>query len=72
MGVIDKRRGSVRFKREELIGLASRHIAKRGIAWCPEELGIFSSLDVREILLLPPVVAPGDRGLPSCCWSRLS
>ena len=59
MGVIEKRRGSVRFKDEELIGLSSRRIARKGIAWCPEERGIFSSLDVRENLLLPPVVAPG-------------
>ncbi len=59
MGVIDKRRGSVRFNGNELIGLSSRHIARQGIAWCPEERGIFSSLDVRENLLLPPVVAPG-------------
>ncbi|WP_446720766.1 ABC transporter ATP-binding protein [Mesorhizobium sp. L-8-3] len=59
MGVIDKKKGSVRFRNEELIGVGSRHIAKKGIAWCPEERGIFSSLDVEENLLLPPVVAPG-------------
>ncbi|ODT06036.1 MAG: ABC transporter ATP-binding protein [Mesorhizobium sp. SCN 65-20] len=59
MGVIDKRRGSIRFQGSELVGLASRHIARKGIAWCPEERGIFASLDVRENLMLPPVVAPG-------------
>ena len=59
MGVIEKRRGSVRLNGDELVGLASRHIARKGIAWCPEERGIFSSLDVRENLMLPPVIAPG-------------
>jgi branched-chain amino acid transport system ATP-binding protein len=49
----------VRLRGEELIGLSSRHVARRGIAWCPEERGIFASLDVRENLLLPPVVGEG-------------
>ena len=59
MGVIDKRKGSIRFHDEELIATGSRHIARKGIAWCPEERGIFSSLTVEENLLLPPVIAPG-------------
>lgn len=59
MGVIEKRKGSVRLNGQELIGLGSRHIARKGIAWCPEERGIFSSLDVEENLMLPPVVAEG-------------
>ncbi|HEX7967339.1 MAG TPA: ABC transporter ATP-binding protein [Stellaceae bacterium] len=59
MGVIPQRRGSVRLGGQELIGLASNHIARRGIAWCPEERGIFASLSVEENLLLPPVVQPG-------------
>lgn len=59
MGVIEKRKGSVRLKGQELIDLASRQIARKGIAWCPEERGIFSSLDVEENLMLPPVIAEG-------------
>lgn len=59
MGVMEKRSGSVKFKNEELIRLGSRHIARKGIAWCPEERGIFASLDVEENLMLPPVIAPG-------------
>jgi branched-chain amino acid transport system ATP-binding protein len=35
-----------------------------GIAWCPEERGIFSSLNVEENLLLPPVVREGGLSLP--------
>src|SRR6266852_4350805 len=56
MGVIAQRRGSVVLGGQELIGLASNQIARRGIAWCPEERGIFASLSVEENLLLPPVV----------------
>jgi branched-chain amino acid transport system ATP-binding protein len=59
MGMIDKRRGSVRFEGQELISLPSNRIARLGLALCPEERGIFASLDVEENLLLPPVVRPG-------------
>ena len=63
MGVIGKRAGSVRFNGTELIKATSDRIARLGIAFCPEERGIFSSLDVRENLLLPPVVRPGGLSL---------
>jgi branched-chain amino acid transport system ATP-binding protein len=59
MGIIDKRTGSVRFEGRELIALASNEIARTGIAVCPEERGIFASLDVEENLELPPVIKPG-------------
>ena len=59
MGVIGKRRGSVRFEGRETIGLPSRAIARAGIGYCPEERGIFASLSVEENLMLPPVVRPG-------------
>lgn len=59
MGVIDKRTGSIKLKNDELIKLGSRFIARKGIAWCPEERGIFASLDVEENLLLPPVISEG-------------
>ena len=62
MGMVGKRKGSVRFEATETIGLASDKIARLGIALCPEERGIFASLDVKENLLLPPQVKPG--GLP--------
>ena len=63
MGIIDSRTGSVRYEGAELIGCSSDVIAKAGIAFCPEERGIFSSLDVKENLLLPPVVRPGGLDL---------
>jgi branched-chain amino acid transport system ATP-binding protein len=59
MGIVDKRRGSVRFDDRELIELASNRIARLGIAFCPEERGIFASLNVEENLALPPVVRAG-------------
>ena len=59
MGIVGKRKGSVRFEGRELIRLASHEIAKLGIAFCPEERGIFASLSVEENLLLPPIVRPG-------------
>jgi branched-chain amino acid transport system ATP-binding protein len=62
MGIVTRRRGSVRFGGEELIHRPSNVIARLGIAFCPEERGIFASLNVSENLTLPPVVRPG--GLP--------
>ncbi|MCG2627025.1 ABC transporter ATP-binding protein [Bradyrhizobium sp. WYCCWR 13023] len=62
MGIIGKRTGSVKFNNQEIIRTTSDKIARMGIAFCPEERGIFSSLDVKENLLLPPVVRAG--GLP--------
>src|SRR5699024_4326812 len=59
MGVVPRREGSVMFEGTETIGMASNRIARRGIAWCPEERGIFASLDVAENLMLPPQVRPG-------------
>jgi branched-chain amino acid transport system ATP-binding protein len=59
MGILGQRNGSVRFRGAELIGLQSNRIARLGIAYCPEERGIFASLDVEENLLLPPVVRRG-------------
>ena len=62
MGIVPRRRGSIRFDGQELVQLRSDRIARLGIAFCPEERGIFSSLTVEENLLLPPEVRPG--GLP--------
>ena len=63
MGIVPQRRGSVAFRGSELTGLASNRIARLGIAYCPEERGIFASLDVEENLLLPPAVLPGGIGV---------
>ncbi|MBV9559636.1 MAG: ABC transporter ATP-binding protein [Bradyrhizobium sp.] len=63
MGMIGKRTGSVRFNNQAIINASSDRIARLGIAFCPEERGIFSSLDVRENLMLPPVVREGGLSL---------
>ena len=59
MGIVRQRTGSVRLGGDELIGLPSNAIARKGIAFCPEERGIFASLTVEENLVLPPRVQPG-------------
>ncbi|MBI5131298.1 MAG: ABC transporter ATP-binding protein [Rhodopseudomonas palustris] len=63
MGIIGKRTGAINFDGHDISRAASDKIAKRGIAFCPEERGIFASLDVRENLMLPPQVRPGGLSL---------
>jgi branched-chain amino acid transport system ATP-binding protein len=59
MGMVARREGSVKYEQKEIIRLPSNAIARMGIAFCPEERGIFSSLNVQENLLLPPKVRDG-------------
>jgi branched-chain amino acid transport system ATP-binding protein len=59
MGIVGKRTGSIRLNGAELVGLPSNKIAKLGIGYVPEERGIFSSLNVEENLMLPPMVKAG-------------
>jgi branched-chain amino acid transport system ATP-binding protein len=63
MGIVEQRTGSIRFAGQELIGLPANRVARLGLAYCPEERGIFASLDVEENLLLPPTVRPGGMAL---------
>ena len=59
MGMVGRRRGSILYEGKETIGLYSNRIARMGVAFCPEERGIFASLNVLENLLLPPKVREG-------------
>ncbi len=59
MGIVPHRTGSVMFEGREMIGRTSDRIARAGLAFCPEERGIFASLNVEENLELPPEVRPG-------------
>ncbi|MCF4125781.1 ABC transporter ATP-binding protein [Methylobacterium sp. SyP6R] len=59
IGILAKRKGSIRYDGTETIAMASRNIAKLGLGYVPEERGIFSSLSVYENLMLPPRVKPG-------------
>lgn len=59
IGIVRRRKGSIRFEGKETIGLSARATARCGIGFCPEDRGIFSSLNVEENLLLPPVIREG-------------
>jgi branched-chain amino acid transport system ATP-binding protein len=59
MGMVARREGSITYEGWETIALPSNRIARLGIAFCPEERGIFASLNVLENLLLPPRVRDG-------------
>lgn len=63
MGILGKRSGSVIYDGAEIIKMQPRQIAKLGIAICPEERGIFASLNVDENLMLPPRIADGGLSL---------
>ena len=59
MGLVPRRQGQVRFRGRDTSRMRPDVIARQGIAFCPEERGIFSGLNVTENLLLPPTIAPG-------------
>ncbi len=63
MGLVGRRKGSIRYNGREMVGLRPDLIARTGIGYCPEERGIFASLNVTENLMLPPVVAEGGLDL---------
>lgn len=63
MGLVRQRSGSIAFAGTETIRLPANAIARLGIAFCPEERGIFASLNVTENLTLPPVIRPGGMTL---------
>ncbi len=52
MGLWRASQGSVRFEGEPIAGRPTPEIARRGIAYVPENMGIFADLTVRENLLL--------------------
>ncbi len=59
MGLVPQRTGSIRFEEAETTGMQPHDIARLGIAYCPEDRGIYATLDVAENLHLPPQVRPG-------------
>ena len=59
MGLIGTRKGSIKVRGAETIGMATHRIARLGLGYCPEERGIFSSLSCEENLMLPPQLAAG-------------
>ena len=63
MGMVGRREGAIEFEGRPIGALASHQVARLGIAFCPEERGIFASLNVRENLMLPPTVREGGMDL---------
>jgi branched-chain amino acid transport system ATP-binding protein len=64
MGLVSPRTGSIRFDGRELIRQRPATIGRLGIGYCPEERGIFASLDVEENLMLPPRIRDGGMSVP--------
>lgn len=52
MGLWPVSQGSVRFEGEDIGALSTPEIARRGIAYVPENMGIFADLTVHENMLL--------------------
>lgn len=63
MGLVGRRTGSIMINGVEAVNLPPHRIARLGIGYCPEERGIFASLNCEENLLLPPAVASGGMSL---------
>lgn len=63
MGLVGTRCGSIKINGAESIGKTTHRIAHLGVAYCPEERGIFSALSAEENLLLPPLVGPAGSGM---------
>jgi branched-chain amino acid transport system ATP-binding protein len=63
MGILRKRRGSLRVMGMETGAWPPERIARLGVGYVPEERGIFTSLNVIENLLLPPRLKPGGMSL---------
>ena len=64
MGIVAAARGSIRFAGDAIEHLPPHRIARRGIAYVPEDRGIFASLTVDEHLSLNPRPAAGGRRVP--------
>ncbi|MCM2320515.1 MAG: ABC transporter ATP-binding protein [Pseudomonas sp.] len=63
MGMVGRRTGSIMVNGRETTRLPAFRIPRLGAGYCPEERGIFASLDVEENLLLPPTVRSGGMSL---------
>ncbi|MGY2338819.1 ABC transporter ATP-binding protein [Pseudomonas sp. SDO5532_S415] len=63
MGMVGRCSGSICINGQETVKIAAHQIARLGVGFCPEERGIFASLNVEENLMLPPTVASGGMSL---------
>ncbi|MDR5868585.1 ABC transporter ATP-binding protein [Halomonas koreensis] len=63
MNMVGHRTGSIVINGNETLAMRPHRIPRLGVGYCPEERGIFASLDVEENLLLPPTVRSGGMSL---------
>lgn len=63
VGLLAKRKGSIKINGVETIHMAPHKVAHLGLGYCPEERGIFASLTAEENLMLPPTLAPGGMSI---------
>ncbi|MFO7647644.1 MULTISPECIES: ABC transporter ATP-binding protein [Halomonas] len=63
MNMVGRRTGSIMINGTETLDMKAHRIPRLGIGYCPEERGIFASLDVEENLLLPPTVRSGGMSI---------
>ena len=59
IGLMAKKRGSIKIRDTQAIDMSPTAIARLGVAYCPEERGIYASLTVEENLYLPPKLRAG-------------
>ena len=59
MGLLSRAEGRIEIQGQSVVGMPPEKIAHLGVAYCPEERGIFASLSTEENLMLPPILKPG-------------
>ena len=62
MGIVRVRRGHVRLRGEDITGLDTHEVARRGIAWIPEERRVLPNLTVLDNLRLGMLGAAKPNG----------
>ena len=62
MGIVRARRGHVRLRGEDITALDTHEVARRGIAWIPEERRVLPNLTVLENLRLGMIAGARPNG----------
>ncbi|MES2483822.1 MAG: ABC transporter ATP-binding protein [Pseudomonadota bacterium] len=63
VGLVRKRTGRMTLEGQDLMTVPMHRVADAGLAYVPEERGIFASLTVQENLMLPRQIGPGGMSL---------
>lgn len=61
MNMVGRRTGDIQVNGQQTLAMQAHKIPHLGLGYCPEERGIFASLNVEENLLLPPAI--NDQGI---------